>query len=39
MAEPFQKDVRTINDHLKNTYEEGKLEPGATVRQYRIVRR
>ena len=39
MAELYQKDVRTINDHLKNIYDEGELEPGATIRQYRIVRR
>ncbi|MDP2433064.1 MAG: virulence RhuM family protein [Pseudomonadota bacterium] len=38
MAELFQKDVRTINEHLKNAYEEGELEPGATIRKFRIVR-
>ena len=25
MAELFQKDVRTINEHIKNIYEEGEL--------------
>jgi hypothetical protein len=38
MAELFQKDVRTINEHLKNAYEEGELEAGATIRKFRIVR-
>jgi hypothetical protein len=39
MAELFQKDVRTINEHLQNIYGEGELEPGATIRKFRIVRR
>ncbi len=38
MAELFQKDVRTINEHLKNVFAEGELEPGATIRRFRIVR-
>lgn len=38
MAELFQKDVRTINEHLQNIYEEGELEPEATIRKFRIVR-
>jgi len=38
MAELFQKDVRTINEHLQNIYAEGELEPGATIRRFRIVR-
>ena len=37
MAEFFQKDVRTINEHIKNIYSEGKLEPKATIRKFRIV--
>jgi len=37
MAELFQKDVRTINHHIQSIYEEGELEPGATIRKYRIV--
>ena len=32
MAELFQKDVRTINEHLQNIYEDGELEPQATIR-------
>jgi hypothetical protein len=39
MAELFQKDVRTINEHLQNIYEEGELDPEATIRKFRIVRR
>ncbi|HEY6558447.1 MAG TPA: RhuM family protein [Polyangiaceae bacterium] len=38
MAELFQKDVRTINEHLVNIYGEGELTPEATIRRYRIVR-
>jgi hypothetical protein len=37
MAELFQKDVRTINEHIRNIYEEGELEPEATIRKFRIV--
>ena len=39
MAELFQKDVRTINEHLVNIFEEGELSRGATIRKFRIVRR
>ncbi|MEI7636430.1 MAG: virulence RhuM family protein [Syntrophus sp. (in: bacteria)] len=38
MAELYQKDVRTINEHLKNIYTEGELSPQATIRNFRIVR-
>lgn len=38
MAELFQKDVRTINEHLQNVYEEGEQSPEATIRDFRIVR-
>ncbi|MDZ7609841.1 MAG: virulence RhuM family protein [Candidatus Desulforudaceae bacterium] len=38
MAELYQKDVRTINEHLKNIYEDGELSPQATIRKFRIVR-
>lgn len=37
MAELFGKDVRTINEHLQAIFEEGELEPAATIRKYRIV--
>ena len=38
MAELYQKDVRTINEHLKNIYAEGELSPESTIRKFRIVR-
>jgi hypothetical protein len=38
MAELFQKDVRTINEHLKNIFAEGELSEEATIRKFRIVR-
>ena len=37
MADLFQKDVRTINEHLVNIFEEGELNPDATIRKFRIV--
>ena len=37
MAELFQKNIRTINEHIKNIYAEGELETGATIRKFRIV--
>jgi hypothetical protein len=37
LAELFQKDVRTINEHLQNIFEEGEADPGATIRKFRIV--
>jgi len=37
MAELFQKDIRTINEHIANVYEENELDPEATIRKYRIV--
>lgn len=39
IAELFQKDVRTVNEHLANIYEEGELEADATIRKFRLVRR
>ena len=38
MAELFQLTVPTINEHLKNLYEEGEIEPDPTIRKFRIVR-
>lgn len=38
LAELFQKDVRTVNEHVQNIFEEGELAPGATIRKIRIVR-
>lgn len=37
MADLFVKDVRTINEHVKNVYREGELPVEATVRKFRIV--
>lgn len=37
MADLFQKDVRTISEHIKNVYDEGELEPETTIRKFRIV--
>ena len=37
MAELFQKDVRTINEHIHNIYAEGELNPVPTIRKFRIV--
>jgi len=34
----FEKDVRTINEHLMNIFEEGELRREATIRKFRIVR-
>ena len=38
MAELYNKDVRTINEHLINIYNEGELAQNATIRKFRIVR-
>ena len=38
IAELFQKDVRTINEHLINIFDEGELRREATIRKFRIVR-
>ena len=37
MAELFQKDVRTISEHVGNVYDEGELPREATIRKFRIV--
>lgn len=37
IAELFQVSVPTVNEHLANIYAEGELDPGATVRSFRIV--
>ena len=36
MAELFQKNVRTINEHIQNIFVEGELVPESVVRKYRI---
>jgi hypothetical protein len=38
IAELFEKDVRTINEHLMNIFEEGELRREATIRKFRLVR-
>lgn len=37
MSELFQKDVRTINEHIKNIYSEKELPEESTIRKFRIV--
>ena len=37
MAALFDKDVRTINEHLKNIYKDQELIEIATIRKFRIV--
>jgi hypothetical protein len=37
MADLFQKDTRTINEHIRNLYEEGEIDELATIRKFRIV--
>ena len=39
MAELFQVTVPTINEHLKGLVDEGEIDPAATIRKFRIVRR
>jgi len=36
MAELFQKDVRTINEHIQNIFEEGELPQESVIRNFRI---
>ena len=36
MAELFQKDVRTVSEHIRNIFEEGELQPDSVVRNFRI---
>ncbi|WP_194836423.1 virulence RhuM family protein [Nocardia sp. XZ_19_369] len=38
MAELFDKDVRTINEHIKTIYADGECVVEATTRKFRIVR-
>jgi len=37
MAELFDKDIRTINEHIGNLFEDGECDPAATIRKFRIV--
>jgi hypothetical protein len=36
MAELFQKNVRTINEHIQNIFAEGELMPESVIRNFRI---
>jgi hypothetical protein len=38
IAELYDRDVRTINEHLQNIYADDELDPSATIRKFRIVR-
>lgn len=38
MAGLFDKDVRTINEHIQTIYKTGELEREPTIRKFRIVR-
>ena len=38
IAELFDRDVRTINEHLQNIFQEKELNPESTIRKFRIVR-
>lgn len=38
MADLYDKDVRTINEHLINIFSEGELGQSSTIRKFRIVR-
>jgi death-on-curing family protein len=39
MADLFQKDIRTINEHIINVYKEKELQRKATIRKFRIVQK
>ena len=39
MAELFEKDVRTINEHIGNIYKEKELSKSSTIRNFRIVQK
>lgn len=36
MAELFEKNVRTINEHIRNVFREGELEENSVIRKFRI---
>ena len=36
LAELFQKDVRTINEHIQNIFDEGELTADSVIRNFRI---
>lgn len=36
LAELFEKDVRTVNEHIQNIFEEKELPPDSVIRKFRI---
>ena len=38
LSDLFERDVRTINEHIKNIYKTEELEQNSTIRKFRIVR-
>jgi prophage maintenance system killer protein len=36
MSDLFNKDVRTVNEHIKNLFTEGELEKDSVIRKFRI---
>jgi hypothetical protein len=36
MAELFGKDVRTVNEHIRNIFKESELEEQSVIRKFRI---
>jgi len=36
MAELFQKDIRTISEHIRNILDEGELQADSVIRKFRI---
>ena len=38
MAELFDKNIMTVNEHIANVFAEGELEPSATIRKFLMVR-
>lgn len=38
MAELFDKNIMTVNEHIANVFAEGELDPSATIRKFLIVR-
>ena len=38
IADLFQKSVKTVNEHIKNIFEEKELNPSATIWKFQIVR-
>ncbi len=39
LSKLFDKDVRTINDHIKTIYKEDELQKNSTIRKFRIVQK